>query len=89
MAIGFQGLSGRHPGDGVIDHASWHRVVDELSDRTLEVPPLDDPVDEAVFQQEFARLESARELHAHGLFDNARTSESDEGLRFRENEVAE
>ena len=48
-----------------------------------------DGVEHAVFEEEFAALESFGKFLSDGLFDDARAGESDQRARFGDVEVAE
>ena len=50
---------------------------------------MDDPVEEAVFEEELAGLEAFGELDADGLGDDLRAGEADQGLGLGEDDVAE
>jgi hypothetical protein len=50
---------------------------------------VDDPVQEAVLQEELAGLEALRELDADGLGDDLRAGEADQGLGLGQDDVAE
>src|SRR4051794_33519359 len=57
--------------------------------RRFHLAAIDDQVEHAVIHEEFASLESLRQLLADGLFDDARSRESDQRLRFRDVQVAQ
>ena len=57
-------------------------VVDDSSDFGTHVLPIDNPIDEAVFQQEFAGLESIGKGGLDGGLDDSRPGEPDQGLRL-------
>ena len=48
-----------------------------------------DPVDEPMFEQEFAGLKSLGEFDANRRLDRSGTGESDQGSRLGENEIAQ
>jgi hypothetical protein len=56
-------------------------VVDQLRQRAPEVAAVDDPVDDAVLEEEFASLEAAGELDADGVGDGLRAGKADEVAR--------
>src|SRR5699024_9443800 len=50
---------------------------------------VDDEVDGAMFEQELGALEPFREGFTHGLLDDARTGETDQGARLADVDVAQ
>ena len=65
------------------------RVIDDLGDGASQVAAVDDPVDEAVLAEEFARLKAAGQLNPDGLLDHAGAGEPDQGLGLGQDEVAQ
>src|SRR5215208_6277788 len=57
--------------------------------RGLYFAAVDDQVEHAVIEQKFTALESLRQRLPDRLFDHARTGKADQGLRFRDVQVAE
>ena len=72
----------------VIDRAG-HGVVDQLGDHAAQVAAVHDSIDETALAQELACLKPGGELHANGLFDDARAGETNQGLGLGQDEVAE
>src|SRR5262249_58313626 len=64
-------------------------VVEQLRDRAAQVAAVDDPVDEAVVEQELAALEPLGEADAHGLGDHLGAGEADQGLGLGQDDVPE
>ena len=60
---------------------------DELGDDAAQVLAGDDPVDQAMLQREFRRLEPLGELFAHGRLDHAAPRKADERLGLGDDHV--
>ena len=70
-------------------HFSMHAVVDQPRDLATKFVAMNNAIDEAVFEQELARLEARGEFDFDRLFDDTRTRKADEGFWFGEDDVAE
>ncbi len=57
--------------------ASRKHIIDQLRDDAAKIAAVDDAVDEAVFEEEFARLKPFGKPHPHGLLDHFRSREAD------------
>src|SRR5712692_920872 len=74
---------------------AWHyfgsgqKEIEGAGDEGLEVLAVDDGVEETVFEEEFGALKSFGEFLADGLFDDARTGETDECAGLADVEVTE
>src|SRR5688572_25818863 len=58
-------------------------------DGRLQLAPIDDQIQHAVFEEELAALEALGQLLANGLLDDARTGKADQRLGLGDVEIAQ
>src|SRR5690606_30884519 len=59
----------------------------QLGDLVTHLPAIHDHVQRAVLEQELAALETLGQRLAHGLLDDTRTGEADQGIRLGDIDV--
>src|SRR4051794_1937811 len=67
---------------------SWHHKIQRSGDVRFHFFAMDDRVEHAVLEEEFAALESGWEFLADGLFDHPRTGKANERAGFGDVEIA-
>lgn len=64
-------------------------VIDQASEFRSHFGAMDNAIHEAMLQQEFAGLESFRQVDLAGRLNNSRSGEANQSLRFRDDDIAE
>ena len=64
-------------------------VIDQASQFGSHFGAMNDAIDKAVLQQEFAGLESFRQVNFASRLNNSRPCEANQGLRFRDDDITE